>query len=448
MIFAILTLLSALSLAATAGWFSIVGFMAIYAGAPIPALIMGVVTEAAKLITASWVYRNWKYIDWKLKAPLIYFILALMIATSIGVFGFLSKAHLEQSASTIDNSAKIEQLNYQINREKELIADNEKVIGQLDATVNSFLERDRTDRSLSVRRSQAPQRKQLQDESSESQKRIDTLNSEKFTLESEVRKMQLDVGPIRYIAELFYGVEENVTKNIESAVRIFTLLIVSTLDPLAVILLIAANHTLLRLKNGKDKETQEAAPHEGTDNKEQKAYYDKNIERVEPPPTPGSIESVQVETTEGKEGQIHLPIQEDPLEVINEETFTKTYGPNEDNFKVVQNEAPREEITSNETTIPIESKIKTDIPIINLLPISMNRTTIIKQPVLSRVIEHEKSTQNESEIRGTSGSSPQHFIPKKVDEMLLPKIQNNESDSDRVYKYPKMLSWLTEFKRS
>src|SRR5574337_262104 len=251
MIFAILTLLSALSLAATAGWFSIVGFMAIYAGAPIPALIMGAVTEAAKLVTVSWIYRNWEYSDWKLKLPLIYFTIALMTATSIGVFGFLSKAHLEQGSGTIDNSAKIEQLNYQINREKSLIADNEKVIGQLDATVNSFLGKDRTDRSLTVRKSQAPQRKQLRDENDAAQKRIDTLSAEKFTLESEVRKMQLEVGPIRYIAELFYGVEENATKNIEAAVRIFTLLIVSTLDPLAVILLIAANHTLMRLKNEK-----------------------------------------------------------------------------------------------------------------------------------------------------------------------------------------------------
>ena len=114
--FAILTLLSALSLAAVAGWFSIVGFMAIYAGAPMYALIMGVVTECAKLVTTSWLYRNWEYADWKLKAPLLYFTIALMVATSIGVFGFLSKAHIEQGADKIDNSAKIESLNYQIRR--------------------------------------------------------------------------------------------------------------------------------------------------------------------------------------------------------------------------------------------------------------------------------------------------------------------------------------------
>lgn len=254
MIFALLTLLAALSLAAVAGWFSIVGFMAIYAGAPMYALIMGVVTECAKLVTTSWLYRNWQHAGWRLKAPLIYFTLALMTATSIGVFGFLSKAHLEQGAGTIDNSARIEQLQYQIDREKATIADNEKVTKQLDDTVNSLLGKDRADRALSVRKSQATQRAQLRTDSAEAQKRIDGLNAEKFKLESEVRKMQLDVGPIRYIAELFYGVDENATKNIEAAVRIFTLLLVSTLDPLAVILLIAANHTLIRIRNEKKEE--------------------------------------------------------------------------------------------------------------------------------------------------------------------------------------------------
>ena len=145
-----------------------------------------------------------------------------MTATSIGVFGFLSKAHLEQGSGILDNAPKIETLNYQIQREKSLIADNEKVIAQMDATVNSFLGKDRTDKSLSVRKSQAPQRKQLRDDSDAAQKRIDALNDEKFKLESEIRKMQLEVGPIRYIAELLYGVAEDSTKNIEAAVRIFT----------------------------------------------------------------------------------------------------------------------------------------------------------------------------------------------------------------------------------
>jgi hypothetical protein len=254
MIFALLTLFSALSLAAVAGWFSIVGIMSIYAGAPMhAAFVMGVVLEFAKLVTVSWIYRNWPEAKWKLRGPLIYSIAALMLITSISVFGFLTKSHLEQGAATIDNSAKVERLDQQIAREKSVIADDEKVITQLDTTVNSYLGKDNADRAVVIRRSQASQRKQLRGDIESAHKKIDGYSDEKFKLQSEVRALKLEVGPIRYIAELFYSSSGDETKNIEAAVKLFTLLIVSTLDPLAVILLIAANHTLLRLQNEKSK---------------------------------------------------------------------------------------------------------------------------------------------------------------------------------------------------
>jgi hypothetical protein len=172
-----------------------------------------------------------------------------MIATSIGVFGFLTKAHLEQGAATVDNSAKVERLEQQIAREKSTITDNEKVIAQLDSAINSYIGKDKTDKALAIRKSQAPQRKQLRDEIDVAQKKVDEFDGEKLKLTSEVRALQLEVGPIRYIAELFYGADGNESAKVESAVKLFTLLIVSTLDPLAIILLIAANHTLLQ--NGK-----------------------------------------------------------------------------------------------------------------------------------------------------------------------------------------------------
>jgi hypothetical protein len=255
MIFALLTLLTALGLAAVAGWFSIIGVMAIFAAFPMHALIMGIALECGKLVTTSWLYRNWTTAGLSLKAPLIAFTITLMLATSMGVFGFLSKAHLEQGAATVDNSAKVERLDQQIAREKATIEDDSKVIAQLDATINSYLGKDRADRSVAIRKSQAPQRAQLRADIDAAQKRIDAFSDEKMKLQSEVRKLQLEVGPIRYIAELLYGTD-NSEKNIESAVRIFTLLIVSTFDPLAVILLIAANHSLMHLRRKKDEEEQ------------------------------------------------------------------------------------------------------------------------------------------------------------------------------------------------
>jgi hypothetical protein len=253
MIFKLLTLLAALSLAGVAGWFSIIGMTSIYAGAPVLAFILGAVIELAKLVMISWLYQSWKTANWLLKFPILTLVIAIMMATSMSVFGFLSKAHLEQGAATIDNTPKIERLDGQIAREKSRIADDEKVIAQLDATVNSFIGKDNADRALYVRRSQDNQRKQLRTDISEAQKRIDEFSTEKAPLVSEVRKLQLDVGPIRYIGELIYG-ENNTDKNIEGAVKLFSGLIVLILDPSAVMLLIAFNHTLMRQENEKKEE--------------------------------------------------------------------------------------------------------------------------------------------------------------------------------------------------
>ena len=266
MIFNLLTFLAALTTAGVAEWFSIVGIISIYAGAPYHAgLVLGVVLGFAKLINTSWLYRNWKEASWKLKAPLIYFLLALMMATSMGVFGFLTKSHLEQGAATIDNSAKVERLDQQITREKGTITDDEKIIAQLDASINSYIGKDRTDKAVAIRRSQAPQRKQLRDDIDASQKKIDGYSEDKLKLTSEVRALQLEVGPIRYIAELFYGTDGDQSAKIESAVKMFTLLIVSTLDPLAIILLIAANHTLMQRQNEKKEKAKEKIKPVGRD---------------------------------------------------------------------------------------------------------------------------------------------------------------------------------------
>lgn len=459
MIFAILTLLSALSLAATAGWFSIVGFMAIYAGAPIYALLLGVVTECAKLVTTSWLYRNWQYADWRLKAPLLYFTITLMLITSIGVFGFLSKAHLEQTSGTLDNSAKIETLVYQINREKAIIADNEKVISQLDATVNSFLGKDRTDKSLAVRKSQESQRKKLQDNSDAAQKRIDTLSAEKFVLESEIRKLQLEVGPIRYIAELIYGEAENSNKNIESAVRIFTLLIVSTLDPLAVVLLIAANHALMRLKN-----VQSATVDSRSESFVQPDARDQFNREFKDEDEKLDLSSVAEET--------FLPVPEAQQQDLNQISSTPKQP----------DELPKNKVFDNSLS--------------ELLPVSP--TNVIRPPKYSRILS--PATETSMDLAEETVTTPwaqqtrileellgdnRHFIPKKLNEKEEDKkskvpvefeiarssaqvqkdieipVEESESPKEKggvkkeknnslgnvVPKVPVTLSWLNEFRR-
>ena len=505
MSFAILTFLSALSLAAVAGWFSIIGFMTIYAGAPMYALIMGAVTEVAKLVTTSWLYRNWEYSSWKLKVPLLYFTLALMTVTSIGVFGFLSKAHIEQGAGKIDNSAKIENLLYQIEREKSIIQDNEKVIAQLDATVNSFLEKDRADRALSVRRSQAVQREELRKDSASAQKRIDELSAEKFKYESEVRKLELEVGPIRYIAELIYGVEENSAKSIESAVRIFTLLIVSSLDPLAVILLIAANHTLLRIKHEKEEKKNKSETAGTISTKVKESLHDKKESSKENLQSIEIHEECEKDLTGIKERDLYkteTKILDQVLQTsdkhINEKKTSSEENKDVQDIKILQEKTITEEINQEgkirENKNKIDSgkaeiqKVSLDDDI-NIKDILDNLHSIknqlplptIRSPEVTRVNQMDNKdldknnpdiipesfldlkktvpwAQQETVLRELLGNDTPQFIPKKINDLTITeyntKKHNHEnSNADILYnpgpkkdKYHRVLSWLSEFK--
>lgn len=463
--------------------------MAIYAGAPMYALIMGVVTEAAKLVTTSWLYRNWEYSDWKLKIPLLYFTLALMTATSIGVFGFLSKAHLEQGAGTMDNSAKISTLTYQIEREKSIIADNEKVIAQLDGTVNSLLGKDRADRSLAVRKSQATQRNQLRADIDSAQKKIDELSSQKFALESEIRKLELEVGPIRYIAELFYGVEEDSTKNIESAIRIFTLLIVSTLDPLAVILLIAANHILLRLKNEKEKRKMPPVSNTGNGEAGSEGTATNNFQREVVGQDKKELSEDQPVTLdeEPEVASAEKPLSDEVskkyLDKVDEEVSAQVANknhteiselPSEEQEALIQSRVPPEVSTAVNKEAKVQAIDHEEIKAaLEKFSSSGNGAPppIVRHPSFTRVsrVGTEEVTENATAVGTTLQEEQvgnrmvkpwaqqeqillellgngQHFTPQKV---IDNKIENVGESAPEPDKYPKApLSWLSEFKRT
>lgn len=502
MIFAILTLFSALTLAAVAGWFSIAGVMSIYIGAPMhAALVMGVTLEAAKLVTTSWLYRNWDHAGWRLKLPLIYFVTALMLATSIGVFGFLTKSHLEQGASTIDNTAKIERLDQQIAREQSNIADNEKVIGQLDATVNSFIGKDKADRAVVIRRSQAQQRKQLRADIDAAQLRVDTYSDEKFTLTSEVRALSLEVGPIRYIAELFYTTDVSETEKVETAVKLFTLLIVSTLDPLAVILLIAANHTILRLKNEKalatipDTESTEStetvdtpftdeAPVDQIDNsavgiseQSSASYVDTEYNL-----SPLAAETHETEVEVDPSLDVQIPEQEnnenDSGVTLPEEI---TAEPGEHNIADITHVAVDGDINvpestdiadtgTSDTILSDEAEMNKGAILTSDLTEPELPSIIIKTPALTRVdfgIKDDSAVESSDDIELASapwahqstvlrellGDQP-HFVPETIvkKDIIEDKITSIDRDLEEAAqysnrdKYPKALSWLKEFK--
>ena len=239
----------ALGLSTVAEWYAIVGLMAIFASAPIPIAIMGALLGAAKLVIASWLYRNWKDIPMLMKTYFTISLLILMFLTSMGIFGFLSKAHLDQAVPSGDVAAKLALLDEKIKTEKENVNASRKELNQLDAQVDQTISRttdaNGADRAVAIRRGQAKDRARILQEIGQTQAKIAKLNEERAPIASEVRKVEAEVGPIKYIAAVIY--EDNPSDDIlEKAVRFVTMMIVAVFDPLAVLLLIAANWNLKR----------------------------------------------------------------------------------------------------------------------------------------------------------------------------------------------------------
>ena len=143
MTLALLTLLTALAISAVAAYYSIIGLIAIFSAAAIPIAVMGVGLETGKLVTASWLYQNWKRVNVLLKTYLISAVLVLMFITSMGIFGFLSKAHIEQTTITSDNTLKIELIQSQIQRERRTIERAESTLARLDSALAKYIELDR-----------------------------------------------------------------------------------------------------------------------------------------------------------------------------------------------------------------------------------------------------------------------------------------------------------------
>jgi len=249
MILVLLTLFVALTISAVAAYYSIVGLIAIFSAAAIPIAVMGIVLEAGKLITASWLYQNWKTVPSLLKGYLCSAVFILMFITSMGIFGFLSKAHIEQTTIASDNTLEIELLQSSIERELTGIGRAEKQLNLLDNALERYTELGAITKGLNARKEQQGERNELSNTITESTQAIATLTKNKSTLLKEQITISAEVGPIRYIAELFYG--ESTQAILEDAVRWVIILLVLVFDPLAVLLLIAANISFSQMKRAK-----------------------------------------------------------------------------------------------------------------------------------------------------------------------------------------------------
>jgi hypothetical protein len=247
MLFGYLTLATALIISLSAAVYSILGLTAIFAAAFWPIVIMGGSLEFGKIITTLWLHKYWDRAEIQYKVYLCSAVAILMLLTSMGVFGFLSKAHTDQSLVSGDVISKIAVYDEKIKIERENIDANRKALKQMDEAVDQTMARSSTeggaDKAVAIRRGQQKERGRLLQEINDSQKKITTLNEQRAPIAADVRKVEAEVGPIKYIAALVYG--DNPDANVlEKAVRWVIILIVVVFDPLALTLLLAATKSL------------------------------------------------------------------------------------------------------------------------------------------------------------------------------------------------------------
>tara|TARA_R110000822_G_scaffold62361_4_gene153816 strand:+ start:826 stop:1782 length:957 start_codon:yes stop_codon:yes gene_type:complete len=249
----IITFLSAISISAIAAGYSIIGLATLFAGATMPIIAMGSALEIGKLVAASWLYNNWNssLVPKTLRAYLFSAVIILVFITSMGIFGFLSKAHLDQVKPTSGNAIKVKVIDSQIKQQETIVIRSEKTLTQLDKSIDVFLQNDFATRGLKERKKQEEERTSINLQIKNATDKIVDLTDKKAELQLAQDKIEAEVGPIKYVAELIYGKEDAIS-HFDEAVRIVILILIFVFDPLAVLLLIAANISLKQYRMKKN----------------------------------------------------------------------------------------------------------------------------------------------------------------------------------------------------
>ena len=241
-----LMLAVALSLSAIAAFYSIIGLTAIFAAAVIPVAIMGSILEIAKLTVTVWLHEYWDQCKRSMKAYLVPAVALLMLVTSMGIFGFLSKAHLDQAVPAGDISAQVTIFDEKIRTQRDNIEAARAALKQLDAAVDQTMGRSAdergAERAVQIRRSQQAERTRLQNDIGRAQTEIARLQEQRAPVAAQARKVEAEVGPIKYIAALIYGNNPD-NDLLEDAVRWVIILLVAVFDPLAIFMLLAATES-------------------------------------------------------------------------------------------------------------------------------------------------------------------------------------------------------------
>jgi hypothetical protein len=267
MILTILLFLSGIAVSVVGAYYSILGLAALFAGAYWAVVTMGVTLEVAKLVTVSWLYRNWNLdlLPQSIRMYLLSAVLMLMFITSIGIFGFLSKAHLDTSAPNTGNRLLVKNIERQIESEKKAIAGAQKIVDQLDKALDKVIDKD-ADKGLIERQKQITERNRANNIIANSSKKITDLSNQKLKYDKDQLAIDKEVGPFKYVAEILFGDADD--GNLDRAVRFIIICLILVFDPLAVLMLVAVNVSIKEYQRNK-----------GVKNKEEE--LEKKIERLQ-----------------------------------------------------------------------------------------------------------------------------------------------------------------------
>ena len=428
---AILLYFTAIVLSGIAAYYSVIGLTAIFAAAAIPVAIMGGSLEVAKLVVASWLYRFWRHIPILMRTYFTLALMILMLITSMGIFGYLSKAHLDQAVPTGDVVAEVALLDEKIKTQRDNIEAARRALSQMDATVDQTISRSTTeqgaDKASTLRRSQARERAVLQKDIGTAQKEIAKLNEQRAPIAAELRKVEAEVGPIKYLAALIYG-DNTDESQLERAVRWFIILLIFVFDPLAVLMLIAASLTQIKQREWKDAASINNPPKE-----------EPSLEEVKTDDTPIEIIPDQAELPVVTVAAVEAPAPEPDEESVRTSTDAPTEvatvgKPVVDPHPIGWMYSTPAVVTKPEQAPAVVTKPEQALAVVTepeQLPSKKQRKPKIKpEPVIEQVIEQvqEQAMQDKS-------FSEEEYFAASTEETIDKMIESGDQDSlESAYK--------------
>jgi hypothetical protein len=383
-------------------------------------------------------YRYWKSIPFLMKVYFTSALVILMLITSMGIFGFLSKAHSDQSLVSGDVSAKIAVYDEKIKTAKENIDANRKALKQMDESVDQVMARSTSetgaDKAVALRRAQQKERQRLIAEIETYQKTVSSLNEERSPIAAEVRKVEAEVGPLKYIAAMIYG--DNPDENsLERSVRWLIILLIAVFDPLAVLMLIAANLTMIKQKEWQEEKEKAQPTYEPDDGPLTKDQIEQIKETVKEELPSSEVITKSELFPEGEKSILEShPYLTKPFDHFKN-TTPIVAKPEPKMEEVSHDDMEPSKDTTNEVVMPVVSEESTRTPENNrqdvdtvVVPTTTVETVGIEQPV-------KKTRTSKKKVNIEQVKEDKSIVSQSLEDQVNTLIANDDATSlEAIYK--------------